>query len=138
MRAPARFATYGALGLGAELVFTGVHGLLAGRGFIASARTSPWMFPVYGLVQPLFEAGHDVMRDRAPAPVRAATYAAGFLLVEYAAGTFFRRVLAAGAPWDYRHSRWSVDGLVRFDYAPIWGIAGLGLERVHDRLIGRG
>ncbi|HEX9124108.1 MAG TPA: hypothetical protein VF984_12275 [Actinomycetota bacterium] len=136
MRAPVRFATYGALGLGAELTFTGAHGLLAGRGLKASARTSPWMFPVYGLIQPLFEPVHDAMRDRTPAPVRVAAYAAGFLTVEYGAGRLFRLVLAAGAPWDYSHARWSVDGLIRFDYAPIWGLAGLGLEWVHDRLTG--
>jgi uncharacterized membrane protein len=91
------------------------------------------MFPVYGLAQPLFEPVHEAMRGRLPAPVRAAVYAAGFATVEYASGRVFRLLLGR-APWDYSHARWNLDGLVRADYVPLWALAGLGLERVHDAL----
>ena len=94
------------------------------------------MFPVYGLAQPLFEPVHDAIRVRLPAPVRACVYAVGFSTVEYASGHVFRRTLGR-APWDYSHARWNVHGLVRADYLPLWGLAGLGLERVHDALVGR-
>jgi uncharacterized membrane protein len=126
---------YGALGLATELVFTGLKDLVASGGRTFRGRTSPWMFPVYGLAQPLFEPVHDALRARAPAPLRAAVYAAGFTAVEYASGRAFRRVLGR-APWDYAHARWNLDGLVRADYAPLWALAGLGLERVHDALTG--
>jgi uncharacterized membrane protein len=128
-----RFAVYGALGLATELVFTGAKELVRSGGRSARGHTSPWMFPVYGLAQPLFEPAHRALRDRAPAPIRGLAYAAGFTAVEYASGRALRALLGE-APWDYSHARWNLHGLVRADYAPLWGLAGLGLERVHDAL----
>jgi hypothetical protein len=93
------------------------------------------MFPVYGLIQPLFEPTHDALRGRLRAPARAAVYAVGFLAVEYASGRAFRRVLGE-APWDYSHARWNVHGLIRADYGVAWAVAGLALERVDDVLRG--
>lgn len=126
----ARFAAYGALGLATELGFTAAHTAIATRGRRFDGHTSGWMFPVYGLIQPLFEPSHDLLR-RLPAPARAAAYAAGFLAVEYASGRLYRRILGE-APWDYSHARWNVDGLIRADYAIFWALAGLALERVDD------
>lgn len=120
---PARFAVYGLAGLAAELAFTGARG---------HPRTSLWMFPVYGLAQPLFEPVHDALRSR-PSAVRAVAYAAGFSAVEYASGRVLRRLRGA-APWDYSHARWNLDGLVRAGYAPVWALTGLGFERLHDLL----
>lgn len=122
---------YGALGVATEIVFTGLKEVAGGRGF--RGHSSPWMFPVYGLAQSLFEPLHDAMRDRVPVPIRAAAYAAGFTAVEYVSGRGFRFALGR-APWDYSHARWNLDGLVRADYVPLWAFAGLGLERVHDAL----
>jgi uncharacterized membrane protein len=128
-----RFALYGAFGLATEVAFTGAKDLARTGGRRFRGHTSPWMFPVYGLAQPLFEPVHDLMRGRVPAPVRALVYAAGFTAVEYASGRVFRAALGE-APWDYSRSRWNLDHLIRADYAPLWAMAGLGLERVHDAL----
>ncbi len=122
MRAPARFLAYGLVGLATELGFTA-----AARG---RPSTSPWMLPVYGLAQPLFEPAHERLRRRS-VPLRAATYGLGFAAVEYASGRALRRVRGA-APWDYAHARLNLDGLVRADYVPLWAAYGLLLERVHD------
>lgn len=126
-----RFAGYGALGLTTELAFTAAHAAIATRGRRFDAHTSVWMFPVYGLIQPLFEPAHAALRSRLPAPIRACVYAGGFLAVEYVSGRLYRRLLGE-APWDYSHARWNVDGLIRADYAIFWGLAGLALERVDD------
>ena len=131
-----RFAAYGLMGSCAEVLFTGVHDFLRHRDARLPSRTSLWMFPIYGLLQPLYEPLHEAMRDRAPVPVRAAVYAAGFFGIEYATGWMLRRALGR-APWDYSDARRHVRGLVRPDYAPIWAAAGLALEPVHDRMIGR-
>ncbi len=128
-----RFALYGALGLATEVVFTGAKDLWRTGGRRFRGHTNPWMFPVYGIAQPLFEPVHDLMRGRVPAPVRALVYAAGFTAVEYASGRVLRAA-RGDAPWDYSHARWNLDGLIRADYAPLWAMAGLGLERVHDAL----
>ncbi len=139
LRSPAaRFIAYGTLGLATEFAFTGLKELARTRGRRFRDHTSAWMFPVYGLAQPLFEPLHDEMRDRVPGAGRALVYAAGFSTVEYASGRVFRWALGR-APWDYRHARWNLHGLVRADYLPLWALAGLGLERVHDALTrGRG
>jgi uncharacterized membrane protein len=132
-----RFMVYGALGWCAEVAFTGLNGFVRTRDPRLPGRTSLWMFPIYGLVRPLFEPAHDLMRDRVPAAARAAVYAAGFMAVEYATGRALRAAVGR-APWDYSHARLNLDGLTRLDYAPLWAAAGLALERVHDRLVGRG
>jgi hypothetical protein len=118
-----RFVAYGLAGLAVELAFTGLRG---------RPRTSLWMFPVYGLAAPFFEPVHDALRTRPPA-VRAAAYAAGFTAAEYGSGRLLRRIRGA-APWDYSHARHHLHGLVRADYAPLWALYGLVLERLHDLL----
>lgn len=125
---------YGSLGLCGELAFTATHELLKGRR--PRGHTSMWMFPIYGLVQPLFEPVHAAMRGRVPAPARAVVYAAGFMSVEYVSGRLLRAATGE-MPWDYSHARLSLgQGLTRLDYAPFWAVAGLALEAVHDSLSG--
>jgi len=132
-----RFLAYGVIGWCGEVCFTGVHDFARRRDRRLPSRTSLWMFPIYGLLQPLFEPLHDALRRRrVPAPLRALAYAAGFFGVEYGSGRFLRALLGE-APWDYSSARRHVGGLIRLDYAPIWGLAGLALEPVHDTLVGR-
>jgi hypothetical protein len=63
-------------------------------------------------------------------------YGAGFQLAEFMSGSVLRRV-ASEAPWDYRHARFNIDGLVRLDYLPLWALVGLGTEQLDDRLMRR-
>jgi hypothetical protein len=93
------------------------------------------MFPIYGLLQPMFEPLHDALRDR-PVAVRAAAYAAGIMATEYATGKVIRK-LVGKAPWDYTYAKVHIDGLVRPAYAPLWAAVGLAMEPVHDTLTGR-
>lgn len=123
MRAPARALVYGLAGLTGELAFTGVRG---------RPRTSALMLPVYALAQPLLEPAHERLRPLGPA-ARATAYALGFTAVEYASGRVLRRLTGA-APWDYSHARGNLHGLVRPAYLPLWGVVGLGYERLHDAL----
>jgi hypothetical protein len=53
--------------------------------------------------------------------------------VEYGAGRALRWAFGA-APWDYSYTARSIDGLVRPDFLPLWGLFGLALERMHDAL----
>lgn len=122
-----RFLVYGFAGWVVDSLFVFVH---TGR----RRPSSLLNVPVYGLAQPLFEPAHERLRHR-PWPVRAAFYGAGILGVEYVSGRLLRR-LTDRAPWDYGPARFGVDGLVRLDYFPLWGVFGLGLERLHDLLTG--
>jgi len=128
-----RFGTYGLLGWCAEVAFTTVGEYAKTRDPRLSGHTSLWMFPIYGLMAPLYEPLHDALRDRAPAPARAAVYAAGFFAFEYGTGRLLRE-LVGDAPWDYSHAPLHLHGLIRADYLPVWAAAGLAMEHVHDRL----
>jgi hypothetical protein len=129
-----RFAAYAVLGWCVDFAFN--HALARRRRQpLLEMRTSAWMLPLYGLIQPLYEPAHDVLRGRSWV-LRGAVYGAGFMAVEYASGRVLRRLLGE-APWDYSHARYHLHGLVRADYFPLWAAAGLMLEPVHDRLAGR-
>jgi uncharacterized membrane protein len=130
-----RFAAYGLIGWCAEVAFTGLHDFVRTRDPRLLARSSLWMFPIYGLLQPLYEPLHDAMRDRVPAVLRGAVYGALIMTVEYGTGRAIRASVGR-APWDYGAARRHVDGLVRLDYLPMWALAGLAMERVHDRFTG--
>jgi uncharacterized membrane protein len=126
LNAGERFLVYGLTGWAVDSLFVWLH---TGR----RRPSSLLNVPVYGLAQPLFEPAHDRMRHR-PLALRAVVYGAGILGVEYASGSLLRR-LRGSAPWDYREARLGIgDGLIRLDYLPIWGVFGLGLERLHDSL----
>jgi len=127
----ARAAIYSVVGFVYEVGFSALHDRARGREL--RFRTSPWMFPIYALIAPLYEPIHDAMRDRAPAPVRAAVYGAGFLGVEYASGAGLR-AWRGEAPWDYTYARIHLHGLIRPDYLFLWAAAGLALEPLHDHL----
>ena len=131
-----RAAVYGVLGVAGEVTFTALRdlGAAATRTPRLEGRSYLWMLPIYGLAAFLFEPLHSAVAHR-PAWQRAAAYAAGIMGVEMATGTALRRTVGV-VPWDYMgHSRWVVGtGAVRLDYAPLWAVAGLGLERVHHAL----
>ena len=123
-----RFLAYGLTGWAIDTLFVCIQ---TGR-----RRPSSLMnVPVYGLAQPLFEPVHDRLRQHQPMQ-RAALYGAGILAVEYTSGRLLRRLIGH-APWDYSRARFGIDGLIRLDYLPLWAAYGLGLERLHDFLVGR-
>lgn len=131
-----RFFIYGMLGWCGEIVWTALHDKVSGynRGWDLRGTTYLWMFPIYGLIAPLFEPAHNWLRPY-PWVVRGLAYMLGFFAVEYLSGWLLRRATGA-CPWDYsRRARWHLHGLIRFDYAPVWFLVGLLLERVHDMLV---
>jgi uncharacterized membrane protein len=90
------------------------------------------MFPIYGLSAYLFEPVHDAVRNHSLWE-RAVVYSVGIMGVEYLAGMGLKRFVGV-VPWDYSgHGPFVVrGGATRLDYAPLWALAGLGLERLHD------
>lgn len=131
-----RFFIYGCLGWCAEIIWTAVTERLSGRqrDWRLVGHTYLWMLPIYGLLAPLYEPVHNALRAYAW-PLRGAVYVAGFWVVEYAAGWLLRK-LTGKCPWDYSELRGSLGrGLIALEYAPVWFLFGLALERVHDRLV---
>jgi uncharacterized membrane protein len=93
------------------------------------------MFPIYGgALTFLYEPTHDAIRSLAW-PLRGSIYMIGFFAIEYITGWLLKR-LTGSCPWDYSAwSKWSVNGYIRLDYAPIWFLVGIGLEPIHDFLV---
>jgi len=88
------------------------------------------MFPIYGLAAFLFEPVHDFLRPMFWV-LRALIYVVGLWIVEFITG-WILRVLTGKCPWDYSTARFQFKGLIRFDYAPVWFLFCLALERLHD------
>jgi len=127
-----RFCLYGLLGWCVEVVWTAVteHRQGEPRDWRLRGHTSLWMFPIYGLLAPLYEPLHDALRQW-PWFVRGVIYLFGIWGVEYATGGLLRR-LVGKCPWDYSHRRGHLHGLIAWGYAPVWFVFGLALEPVHD------
>ncbi|MBI3267814.1 MAG: hypothetical protein HYZ53_02240 [Planctomycetes bacterium] len=132
-----RFVVYGLLGWGAEVLWTALAETTVRpmdwrlRGF-----SNLWMFPIYGACVFLFEPLHEVLRSR-PWPLRAAVYVPAIWVAEYASSWLIEK-LVRRPPWDYSSARWHLHGRIRWDYAPLWVLFGLLLERVHDSLVAAG
>jgi hypothetical protein len=130
-----RFVLYGLLGWCAEIVWTAATGFAAKRDPRLAGTTYLWMFPIYGLLAPLYEPLHDAVRGW-PLLGRAALWAVGFSAVEWATGWAIARATGR-CPWDYvaAGARFAANPYVRWDYLPLWAAVGLALEPVHDLLV---
>ncbi len=130
-----RFCIYGLLGWCWEVVWTATteKGWARQRDWRLMGHSSLWMFPIYGLLAPLGEPIHNLMRPRAW-PLRGLVYLLGIWAVEYLTGWLLRK-LTGKCPWDYSTLRGSVQGILALEYAPVWFVFGLGFERVHDALL---
>lgn len=108
-----------------EILFTAL-GSLRSRDFTLTAKTSLWMFPIYGsaaLLKPLFK----LLRHKNILQ-RGLTYMSLIFSAEYISGKLLRRRNLC--PWDYSRSKWNIDKVIRLDYAPLWFLAGLFFEQV--------
>lgn len=133
-----RFLLYGLLGWSAEILWTALSERVRSKPAMAGdwrllGHTSLWMFPIYGLLAPLYEPMHDFLR-----PwhwfMRGVIYLLGIWLVEYTTGWLLRR-LTGKCPWDYSDLRGHLDGLIAWEFGPVWFLFGLALEPVHDFLV---
>lgn len=126
-----RFLFYGLIGWLLEILFTGTGSFLSGS-FGLTGYTYLWMFPIYGMVV-FLEPVHDHIRNT-PWPIRGVIWVAIIFIIEYLSG-WILKLLIGFCPWDYSlASRFTVDGFIRLDYFPVWFVAGLLFERLHDFL----
>jgi len=119
-----RFVLYGAIGCLMEVFWTGL-GALIKKDYKLSSKTSIWMFFIYGMVvflEPIY-----LVTQATPIIFRGLIYMLFIFAGEYITGGFLKR--ADLCPWDYTHSKYSVQGVIRLDYAPVWFAAGLIFEQ---------
>lgn len=89
-------------------------------------QTSAWMFPIYGLasciafVYPKIKHWHFILR--------AVLYGCSIMAVEFFSGSLLSRM--GLCPWNYDGCKYSIKGLIRMDFLPLWACAGLFYERL--------
>lgn len=108
-----------------EVFWTGVGSLIKGEYRLVS-NTSLWMFFIYGSACFLGPIGALIASF--PLVIRGLVYMLCIFAAEFAAGTIMKK--ADVCPWDYSGSRYSVKGVIRLDYAPVWFAVGLIFEYV--------
>lgn len=126
-----RFIIYGLLGWCLEIVWTGFGSLLSGN-LKLTAFTYIWMFPIYGMAI-FLEPIHDRIRHW-PVILRGGLYTFIIFCMEYTTGHIIK-LLIGTCPWNYKNCVYSIDGIIRLDFIPVWFTAGLLFEKLHDVLL---
>lgn len=120
-----KFLMCGSIGWCMEIFWTGLH-CLAQRDFTLMGHSSIWMFPIYGMAAVIGPASKR-LKDF-PTLWRGSIYTAGIYFMEFTSGSLLSWLKIC--PWDYSQAALNYKGLIRFDYAPLWFIAGLFFEKI--------
>lgn len=130
------FLKCGVAGWCLEIMFTSVESILA-KDMRLFGRTSLWMFPIYGmgaLLGPISRGMDRWIGDEKWLSLRDKFWRHGFndMVLIFAAEYVTGAILKAKnmCPWDYSGRMFSVDGLIRLDFAPFWFCTGLLFERL--------
>ncbi len=126
-----QFIIFGFCGLLGEVVFGALKNLLLNRSYELRGEVSIWMFPIYGLIAFIF----PLIAFRIggfPWFVRGIIYMLAFFVVEYVCGLVLSKLRIS--IWNYP-AKYSINGLVYLPYAPIWFLAGLGVERIYPIIV---
>ncbi|NLG03914.1 MAG: hypothetical protein GX567_08835 [Clostridia bacterium] len=120
-----KFILCGTLGWCLEIIFTAFESFRR-RELKLKGTTSIWMFPIYGsavLLHPFCQLlKHKCIWKR------GLFYAFSIFTAEYLSGSLLKKYKLC--PWDYSRSKWSINGLIRLDYAPFWFLTGLLYEKI--------
>jgi len=87
-------------------------------------RTSAWMFPIYGMasciemIYPKIKHWHTIQRGF--------LYGASIMTGEFLSGSLLTKLDAC--PWNYDDCKYSIKGLIRLDFFPLWMLTGLFFE----------
>lgn len=126
-----RYIIYGFTGLIVEIFWTGLGSLLLGN-FALTGHTYIWMFFIYGLGV-FLEPVHDRIRG-GHILLRGTIWAILIFSIEFTTG-YFLKLIIGRVPWDYSSlTNYTLWGIIRFDYFPVWFILGLIFEKYHDYL----
>ena len=121
------FLLFGIFGIFAEVIFTGIKRGLFDRDWMLGGNSYLWMFPIYGASGLLIQLLHNVFADY-NFVFRGLLYAAYILVGEFITGSILKLLLGR-CPWHYT-AKFAVKNVIRLDYAPVWFVFGLVIEKV--------
>ncbi len=123
------FIICGLCGWCMECFWTGLASLRKHEDKTLSCHTSVWMFPIYGMAACLTPICKKLKNHNAL--LRGGVYALLIYFGEYTTGVFLKK--HGACPWDYSKAKLNYKGVIRWDYAPAWFLAGLLFEKILDR-----
>jgi uncharacterized membrane protein len=120
----------GSFGVSVEVIFTALSSVGKKDWKLLEGNSYIWMLFIYGLSYPLFEllwpriGGYNIV-------FRGVIYVLCVYIIEYLSGWILRKSIGK-CPWEdhYHNKKWSVNDLIRLDYAPFW----LGFMLLFERL----
>ncbi len=113
-----------------EIVWTGLTQFNA-KSKNLMGHTSLWMFFIYGLAVLIMEPLHNLIADQNWF-LRGCVWTSVIFAIEFLTGSILRFF---GIEAWYYTGEFSIMGLIRIDYAPVWFAVGLIFERLHSLLI---
>ncbi|MCI8371660.1 MAG: hypothetical protein HFI75_04555 [Lachnospiraceae bacterium] len=119
-----KFMQCGILGWCLEILWTGFLSFRR-RDLHLKSSTSIWMFPIYGMASLMLPLCGRLKKF--PAIIRGSIYTLGIFTIEFLSGSWLKKRNLC--PWDYSKAKYNLKGVIRLDYAPLWFITGLALER---------
>lgn len=140
-RALWRFIIFGVLGMFFEACSM-AYGVAQQGNWSLRGASSPWMFPIYGLIGLILEPlGAPMRARRIPLLLRALVYVIVFYVVEFTSGSLYlwwafnqRGVDNMHTVWDYGWTKYHLNGQVSLDMLPFWYVFCLSLEFLYRRV----
>lgn len=125
---------FAVLGLGLEVVFTGVLDWRRNNPRHLLGYSSIWYLPLYA-ISPVFLHFAGASLFMLPIPLRGLVYMACIFMVEYVGMLCLRKLLGSSpSEVGYYQSRWNIHGLIRLDFAPAMFLMGLFFEFIYRRM----
>ena len=119
------FIICGLTGWCIEVAFTSA-GAVFNKDKKMMGKTSLWMFPIYGMAASIGLISPKIAHW---SPIqRGLLYGSAIMTTEYITGSLLTRLDAC--PWNYEGCKYTINGIVRLDYFPLWMAAGLLYEKI--------
>ena len=123
------FILCGLCGWCMECFWTGLSAIKEHKDRQLHCKTSVWMFPIYGMGAFLLPISKRIKSFNLF--FRGTIYTICIFFAEFFTGKALKKYNAC--PWDYSKAKFNYQGLIRFDYAPLWFAVGLFYEKVLSR-----
>ena len=107
-----------------EVAFTSLNALRK-KDKKLMGQTSAWMFPIYGLASFISVIYPKIKHWNIA--LRGILYGCSIMTVEFLSGSLLKRL--GICPWNYDGCRFSIKGLIRMDFLPLWIGAGIFYEQ---------
>ena len=117
------FFTCGTVGWCLEILFTACNSIKK-KDYKLMGNTSLWMFPIYGMAATL--APLSRLLKKQSLILRGSVYTVCIFATEFLTGSFLKK--RGLCPWSYEKAKYTVAGVIRLDYAPLWFGTGLLYE----------